>query len=151
MLRFYSQYRYIELSKLFLIILLWDTLEKVHLLNCLLTYANYLFLLCFILNCRGILFLSLVSNSLFCGIYKHNFSQLSKKYIYFNFRSTTTSPETKFLLPKPSYHWETDHFRGSVECGEAYLDSDINLLVSGNLLHYTTVPSQCEWFPRTWT
>ena len=33
---------------------------------------------------------------------------------------------------------------GSADRGEVDLDSKINLLASGYLSHYTTVPSQCE-------
>ena len=69
----------------------------------------------------------------------------------FWFRSTTTSADTKFVLPKPSYYWKTDHYWGSADHGEVDLDSDVNRLASGNILQYTTVPSQCEWFPWTWT
>ena len=80
-----------------------------------------------------------------------NVLQQSKKSIYFNILSTRTSAETKFLFPKPSNHWNMEHHRGSADCGEVDIDSDINHLDSGNVWQYTTVPSQCEWFPWTWT
>ena len=77
--------------------------------------------------------------------------QQSKKSINFDFWSTTTSADTKLLLTKPSDHWKMEHYWGSDDSGEVDLDSDVNHLASGNFRQYTTVPSHCEQFPRTWT
>ena len=48
-------------------------------------------------------------------------------------------------------HWNTEHYRGSVNSGEVDLDSDVYRMASGNLRKYTTVPSQCDRLPWTWT
>ena len=79
------------------------------------------------------------------------FFQQTKKSITFDFWSSTTSAETKFLLPKISDHWKKKHYCGLADNGKGYLDSDINRLYLGNLQQYTTVPSQCEKLPWTWT
>ena len=63
----------------------------------------------------------------------------------------TTSEDTKFLSPKPSKYWKTEHYWGSDDCVEVDINSDINCLSSGNLSQSTTLPSQCEWYPWTWT
>ena len=52
---------------------------------------------------------------------------------------------------KLSFHWNTDHYQGLADQFEGYLDSDLNRLTSSNLHKYTTVPSQCESLPCTWT
>ena len=60
------------------------------------------------------------------------------------FWSTTTSSDTKFLLPKLSKHWNMDHYWGSADFVEVYHDSDVNWLSSGNLSQSPTVTRQCE-------
>ena len=50
-----------------------------------------------------------------------------------------------------SNHWKKKYYRGSDDFCEGYLDLYLNCLASGNLQQYTTVPSQCEIFPWTWS
>ena len=78
-----------------------------------------------------------------------NFLHQSKKSINFNL-STRKSADTKLLLPKPRKYWEMEHYWGSAIHVEVDLDSDVNLMSSGNLRQSTNVPSQCEKFPFTW-
>ena len=73
-----------------------------------------------------------------------SFTKNKIKFTTFNFRSSTTSAETKLLLPKPSYHSNTENYQGSAGHGEVDIDSDINCLDSGNLWQDTTVISHCE-------
>ena len=103
-----------------------------------------------ILNLHRTLLFSKISNLLFCGIYEHKLFT-AVKVIHKLWFLSTTSVETKFLLPKPSDHWNTEHFGGSVNCGEVDLDSEINFLASGNIWNYTNVPSQCDNFIWSWT
>ena len=110
-----------------------------------------LFLLCFILNCHGTLLSSQISILFFCGISEHNFIAVVKEIHKLQFQSTTTSADTKFLLPKPIYHWKTEQYWGSVHHIEVDIESEVNCLYSGNIWQYTTVPSQCEQLPWTWT
>ena len=64
---------------------------------------------------------------------------------------TTTFVDTRFLLPLNRDHWKIDQFWGSANHGEIYLDSDVNLLASGNNRKYTTVTTQCEQLTWIWT
>ena len=49
--------------------------------------------------------------------------------------SISTSPFEKnhFQLPCHGNHWKTDQYRGSDNCGEVDIDSDVNRLALGNL------------------
>ena len=110
-----------------------------------------LFLSCSILNCRGTIFFSQISNLFFCDIFKHNCFAAVKEIHKLQFWLTTTSADIKLPLPKPSKYWKMDHYQDSADCGEVYLDSGVNILFSGNLRQSATVPSQCEWYTWTWT
>ena len=81
----------------------------------------------------------------------HNFLKQSKKSITFDNDQQHNLQNTKFLLPPHSDHWNTEHYRGSYNCGEVDIDSYINRLASGNLRKSTTVTSQCDKLPCTWT
>ena len=74
----------------------------------------------------------------------------TRKSITFVFKLPPTSAESKFPLPTPCDNRKTEDSRGLADHGERYLYSDINLLASGYLWQYNTVPSQCEWSPWTW-
>ena len=104
----------------------------------------FLFLLCFILNCHGTFLFSQIPNLFFCGISEQFFFAAVKEIHKLWFWSTTTSADTIFLIPKPSYHWNKEDYWGSADLSEVDLESDINFLASGNLRKYTSVPSQCE-------
>ena len=49
-------------------------------------------------------------------------------------------------------HWNTEHYRVLDDLRQGYLDSDTNRLASGNIIQYTTLPSQFEQLnlTRTW-
>ena len=79
------------------------------------------------------------------------FLQQSNISINFDSGQQHNSQNTKFMLPRHSNHWNTEKYRGSADRGEVDLESDVNCLASGNIGKYTTVPSQCEWVPLTWT
>ena len=105
---------------------------------------------CLILNCHGTFIFSQTLNIFICGIFKHNLCAAAKKFISFDIWSSTTSAETKSLLPKPSAHWNTEHYCGWADNDDVDLESDINRLASGNLQWYTTIPSQYEQLCWTW-
>ena len=110
-----------------------------------------LFWISFILNFYGTYFSRKYKICGILNIFCHSFlkqSNNSKKYI---FRSTTAFADTKFPLPQHRYHWKTEKYWGSADCGEVYLDSNVNLLAAGKLRQSTTVPSQCEWLTQPWT
>ena len=118
---------------------------------CPLTYDNYVIFIIFSFSLsRNFAF---ITNFEYVHLWYFNkyFSQQRKKSITFDFQSSPTSEETKFLLPKLSNNWNTDHYRGLDDRDEGYLESDLNCLVVGNLWQYTTVTSQCELFPLNWT
>ena len=149
---FYSQYFYSELSKLFLSILSWDTPAELHsLLLSIDLWRIYYFYHTLYQTVTGHWFYHKYWICSFVVFMNTTFSQQWKQSITFNFRSTTTCAEHKFLLPKPSDHWRTEHYQESDNCWEVDLGSDINHLDSGNIWQYNTVPSQCEKFPWTWT
>ena len=52
---------------------------------------------------------------------------------------------------KPSDHWKTEHYLELADCCEGDPESELNCLTSGNLWQYTTVLSQFDRFPWTWT
>ena len=79
------------------------------------------------------------------------FSKQSKKSINFYYDQQNILQNTEFILPQPSDHWKTEHYRGSANHGQVDLDSDINRLTSDNLRQFTNVPSQCERLTLTWT
>ena len=151
LLPFYSQYGYGELSKKILFLLLRDTPEEVDLLllSIELQQFSYFRYVLYKLSC---IFLFLTNiESILLSYFEHNLFAAVKEIHKLLFQSTTKSAETKFLLPKPSNHWKTDHYWGSDDHGEVDIDSDLNRLASGNIMKYTTVPSQCEWLSWTWT
>ena len=57
---------------------------------------------------------------------KHYFCAAVKEIHKIRFQSTETGADTKFLLPKQINHLKTEHYRGSDDCGEVDLDSDVN-------------------------
>ena len=83
------------------------------------------------------------------------FLKQSKNYINSNFRfwSTSTSKDTKFLLPQhiKIKHQNTKQYQGSYYRGELDLNSDVNQPDSGKLCQSTTIYSQCEKFSWLWT
>ena len=89
-----------------------------------------------------------------CGIlniFCHKFFEGVKEIHKRQFLSTKASADTSFLLPQTSKQWNTENYWGSEDRGEVDIDSDVNHLASGNLRKSTTVPSQSEKFPWTWT
>ena len=83
--------------------------------------------------------------------FEHNLFAAVKEIHKLRFWSTTTSADTKLLLPRPSKQWNTEHGWGSDDCGEVDIDSDVNLPASGNIMQCATVPSKCERLPWNWT
>ena len=148
----YSHYRYGKISILFLFLLsqkynyvgIFDAI--VHWPTVILLFLSYC-----LLNCHGNFIFSKILNMFICGIFEHNFFQQTKKSITSNFWLSTISVQKQILLPKPSDHWNMEHYKRSSDSGEGDLLSDTNILASGNLQQYTTVPSHCDKFPWTWT
>ena len=135
---YYLYYRNVTCVGIFAAILHWPT-------------TILLFSLCFILNCQGTLFSCKYWICSFVVFLNKIISQQTKQSITFDFLASKQIAETKFLLPKPSNHWNTKHYWGLAYCFEEDLDSDLNRLALGDLRQYTTVPSQCGQFPWTWT
>ena len=102
-----------------------------------------LFLSCLLLNChRTFLFLQKLNLFIF-GIFNYHIFAAVKTIYKFWFLSTTTSANNKFMLPKPIYHWKTEHYQGLDDHCEVYLDSDINCLASDNTLLYPVSMIDC--------
>ena len=150
-LPFNSQYRYSELSKLFLFLLPQDTPEEVHsrLLSIDPQWFSY-FIYVLYLN---VIYLCFSRKYQICGIlnsFCHNFFAAVKKSINFDLDQQHNSQNTKFLLSQHRDNWKTEKCQGAANRGKVDLDSNVNRLASGNLRQYTNVPSQWEILPWTW-
>ena len=151
LLLLYSQYCYGESSKLLLFILFRDTPKEVHyvLLSIEKRQLSYIFMFYIKLSWR-LVFNSQTSNLFFVVFLTQLFTSV-KEIHKLRFLSTTTCADTKLLLLQTRKHWKMDQYQGLVGCSEVDLESDLNHPASGNLRQFTTVPSQCEQFPWTWT
>ena len=118
---------------------------------CPLTHNYSLIFSRYLLNCHGTNFFSQIPNLLFCNIFKHKFFAAVQEIHKLQFWSTITNADTKFLSTKTIDHWKMEHYRGSANCGEVDLDSEVNFLDSDNLRQCTTVPCQYGRLPWTWT
>ena len=78
---------------------------------------------------------------------KQQFFAAVKEIHKLQFWSSSTSADTKLLLPKPSNHWNMEHYQGSVNCGELDLELDVNSLDSGNCRQYNTVTFSVSYCP----
>ena len=88
--------------------------------------------LCFLKNIKSVI----------SGIFLHKFFAAVKevhKYIL----PSTTSLDTKFLLPWHSEELKKEHYWGSADYFEVDLGSGVNCLASCNLRQFTTIPSHC--------
>ena len=52
------------------------------------------------------------------------------------------------MLPKPIYHWNTEHYQESADHGELYIDSDINFQASITLWNTQLYPVSVRNCPR---
>ena len=96
-------------------------------------YNNSVIFIMFYLNCHRTFILSQILNLFICGIFKHNLFAADKSIHYLRFLIINNKCRNKVPVIKPINHWKTEHYRESVDRGEGYLDSDLNLLASSNL------------------
>ena len=130
-----------------------DSLVEIHVFHFALNYKIILFSSCLTINRHIILIFSQILNIIFLWYFQtFPFFVLVKKIHNIRFWSTTTSAETKLLLPNNGDHWNMDHYWVSADRVEVDLESDLIHLASDNLWQYTTLPSQCErlTWTRTW-
>ena len=108
------------------------------------------FLSCFISKCHGTLLFSQISNMFICAIFEHIFFSDDKEIYYIRFSIINKRYRNQVPVVKPRYHWKTEHYKGSNDNFEGYIESDLNHLDSGNIRKYTTLPSQWELLTWTW-
>ena len=146
---FYSQYRYSELSKLFLFLFSWYQATNKYICYYIpLTHNDFLISNMFYIKLsQKFVFLTNIKSVVSWIFSNTTFSKHSKKSISFNFDQHHNSQNAKFLLPQHSNHWMTKQYRESADHGKVDIDSDASSLDSGNLTQPTTIPIQCERLP----
>ena len=110
-----------------------------------------LFLSCFIWNCHGSLILSQILNLFIDAIFEHNNFATDKEIHYFRFSILNNKYIYQVPVITQRNHLNVEHCRRLTGRCDLDLDSDINFLASSNLWQCTTVTSQCERLPWTWT
>ena len=87
---------------------------------------------------------SQISNLVIFGIFEHNLFAAKKEINNFRFLTINNKCRNQMPVTQTNQPLKNGSLLGVADRGEVDLNSEVNLLASGNLWQYTNVRSQCE-------
>ena len=118
---------------------------------CALNYNDFvIFIMFYFKMSQNFAFLTQIESVHLCYFWTQQFCSRQRNSLFSIF-----DPQQQVQRSSSWYHTKQPLKDGALsgldDSCEKDLDSDLNILYSGNFWKYTNVPSQCEQFPWTWT